>query len=181
MAAVIKVKCSWTGIFTLANSTEAYNLAKAVLKEKKGFQVGSGTNVWHQIHVHDLSDLYLLLGEAAVAGGGKASWGSEGYYLAENGPFQWTEIAHAVAKAAHHQGFIHSDQVESLTAEEVEKIFPVGSILVGSNSKGDSLRAKKLLGWKPHRRSLKNEISDIVATEAKAQGLVQGHAAKVTS
>jgi len=69
-----------------------------------------------------------------------------------------------------------------VSLDELTKIYgSFGNIAVASNSKGDSIRAKKLLGWKPHRRSLKNEVPDIVDEEAKALGLVQGHAAKVTS
>ena len=41
----------------------------------------------HEIHVQDHSDLYLLLGEAAVEGVGEATWDEEGYYSAENGSF----------------------------------------------------------------------------------------------
>lgn len=52
-----------------------------MLEQKKGLQVGNGTNIWTQVHVQDLSVLYLLLGEDIAQKGGKATWGKEGYYV----------------------------------------------------------------------------------------------------
>lgn len=40
-------------------------------------------------------------------------------------------------------------------------------------------RARKLLGWSPKQRSLDDEIPDMIASEARRLGLVEGHAAKV--
>ncbi|CEL11758.1 hypothetical protein ASPCAL14855 [Aspergillus calidoustus] len=50
-------------------SVQAYWLAAAVLKRRKGLLIGEGKNIWHQVHVQDLSDVYCLLGDAAAAGG----------------------------------------------------------------------------------------------------------------
>lgn len=44
-------------------------------------------NRWSYVHVEDLAELYLLITEAAAAGGGKAHWNEEGYYFAESGEF----------------------------------------------------------------------------------------------
>jgi len=66
-------------------SIQIPGLAKAFLQKGHGFQVGAGEAYWCNVHVHDLSKLYLLLVEAAAAGGGSASWGDQGYYFAETG------------------------------------------------------------------------------------------------
>lgn len=162
-------------------SLQAYNLSKITLQRKKAFQVGSGKNLWTQVHVQDLSDLYLLLGEAAIEGGGKATWGKDGYYFAENGEFEWGSMSKAIAKAAHNKGLIQSEEVDSLDPKEVDELLKYGQVMWGTNSRGQSTRGKKLLGWAPSRRSLADEIPDIVDGEAKSLGLVQGHASKVTS
>lgn len=60
-------------------------LSRCFLERKQGFMVGEGKSQWGFVHVRDLSLVYLKLAEAAAEGGGKASWGSEGYYFAENG------------------------------------------------------------------------------------------------
>lgn len=61
-------------------------LAKWTILRGKGFMVEKGETWWNHVHVLDLADLYVMLVEEAVKpGGGKATWGPEGYYFAENG------------------------------------------------------------------------------------------------
>jgi hypothetical protein len=65
-----------------------------MIQRGKGFLPGPGENIWHFVHIHDLSDLYLRFGDEAVEGDGKATWGSEnGYYLAENRSFVWERFS----------------------------------------------------------------------------------------
>ena len=152
-------------------SFQIYNLAKRVLETKKGIQVGKGQNIWHQIHVNDLSDLYLRLGEEATQGGGKATWGKEGYYLAENGSFVWGEIQKAVAKAAADKGLIPSPEPSVLDEKQTEAVFSVGPYAWGTNSRGHAIRGRKLLGWNPHRPAAIDLVPSIVDGEAKSLGL----------
>jgi nucleoside-diphosphate-sugar epimerase len=152
-------------------SLQAYLLSAAVLKRGKGFLVGKGENVWHQVHVQDLSNVYLALGEAAAAGGGKATWGDEGYYLAENGPFVWGDIQRKVAEEAFAQKFIKSPEVDSLDDVQTNDILSFGTYAWGSNSRGHAIRARKLFGWDPKQPKLIDLIPEIVALEAKGLGL----------
>jgi len=160
-------------------SVQVYKAAEAFLKEGQAFVVGKGENQWHEVHVADLSKLYLLLGEAAAAGGPPATWNEQGYYLAENGSFVWGEILTAVAKEANKQGVLPSAEVKHLSVEDSKKVSPWLHIGTGTDSRGEAIRGKKLLGWKPHEKSLLEEIPTIVADEAKALGLIKGHAEKV--
>jgi nucleoside-diphosphate-sugar epimerase len=153
-------------------SFQVYLLSSAVLKRKQGFLVGKGENVWHQVHVQDLSNVYLALGEAASEGGGKATWNNEGYYLAENGPFVWGDIQRAVAQAAFDKKLIASPDVESLDGAQTTDVLPVGTYAWGTNSRGISLRARKLFGWAPQKPKLIDLIPEIVEVEAKALGLL---------
>ncbi|KAL2786605.1 hypothetical protein BJX66DRAFT_312461 [Aspergillus keveii] len=152
-------------------SVQAYWLAAAVLKRKKGFLVGEGKNVWHQVHVQDLSDLFFRLGEAAAAGGGDATWNDKGYYLAENGPFVWGDIQRVVAKTAYEKRLIPSPEVESISDAQVTELNEFGLYAWGSSSRGTSYRAKRLLGWSPKQPSLLDHIPSIVDIEAKELGL----------
>lgn len=153
-------------------SIQAYLLGAAVLKRKRGFLVGKGENVWHQVHVHDLSNVYLALGEAASVGGGKATWNNEGYYLAENGSFVWGDIERAVAQAAFDKKLIPSPDVESLDGAQTTEVPSVGTYAWGSNSRGNSIRAHKLFGWTPQKPKLIDLVPEIVEVEAKALGLL---------
>ncbi|KAI9812718.1 MAG: hypothetical protein M1827_004474 [Pycnora praestabilis] len=159
-------------------SHQVYEMARCTLERKEGFQVGAGETHWTNVHVHDLSDCYLKLVEEAAQGGGKATWGMEGYYFTEHADHVWGDVSHLVAAAAHKQGLIPSDKVVSIGKEEADKLTRAGSLLWGANSRCKAIRAKKLLGWTPKSRSLQDEIPDIVAGEAKKLGLIQGHAVK---
>jgi len=131
------------------------------------------------VHVNDLSDCYLKLIEAAVAGGGKATWGKEGYYLTENGTLIWGDMSKVVAVEAHKQGLIPTDKVVSVSNEEVDRLRNHGSLLWGANSRGTALRARKLLGWSPRGKSFEAETPQLVQEEARNLGLIIGHAAQV--
>jgi hypothetical protein len=90
-----------------------------VLKRRKGLIIGEGRNIWRQVHVQDLSDIYCLLGDAAAASGGKAAWNETGYYLAENGPFVRGNIQREVARVAYEKKLIPSPEVEPLSDAQV--------------------------------------------------------------
>lgn len=152
-------------------SVQAYWLSAAVLKRGKGFLVGKGENVWHQVHVQDLSNVYLALGDAAAAGGGKATWNDEGYYLAENGSFVWGDIQRKVAEEAFAQKFIKSPEVDSIDDAQTTELHFAGVYAWGSNSRGHAIRARKLFGWDPKKPKLIDLIPEIVALEAKDLGL----------
>jgi len=131
------------------------------------------------VHVHDLSDCYLKLVEAAVEGGGKATWGKEGYSFTENGELVFGHVAKAVAAAAHKQGLIPSDEVVTVTENEADDMAKWGAAIWGVNFRYRAVRARKLLGWCPSGKSLDDCIAESVSIEAKRLRLVQGHAAKV--
>ncbi|KAI9876213.1 MAG: hypothetical protein M1830_007020 [Pleopsidium flavum] len=160
-------------------SIQVYELARCTLEKKQGIQVGAGKTFWSNVHIFDLSDCYLRLVEDAAMRGGRATWGKEGYYFTENGEQAWGQVSKGIASAAHKQGFLSSEQVVTVSAEEADKLTPHGSMLFGANSRSKAIRARKLLGWSPKERSLNDELPDVVASEARRLGLVEGHAAKV--
>ncbi|KZF22807.1 NAD(P)-binding protein [Xylona heveae TC161] len=161
-------------------SIQVYWLTENSLKRKQVFQVGPGTAVWNNVHVYDLSNVYSELFDAAIQRTDNVPWGKEAYYFAENGEHTWKEISDKIASIAYKKGLVTSDKVEQLSTEEANAIHPFGAILWGSNSRGKARRARELLGWSPKERSLEKELPEVVESEAKLQGLIQGHAAKVS-
>lgn len=160
-------------------SIQVPELSRCTLQKGHGIQVGPGKTYWNNVHVHDLSDVYVALVEAAAAGGGTASWGHEGYYFTENGEHVWGDISRNVAAAAHKQGFIASADVKVLADKEINELCEGGLILWGANSRCRAIRARKLLGWSPRGNSLEEEIPETVSYEADIRGFVKHHAAKV--
>ena len=154
-------------------------LARCTLEKKHGIQVGEGLTFWPNVHVADLSVAFLKLVEAATQGGGNATWGKDGYYFIENGEHVWGRIAKAVASAAHKQGYLPSDEVKTLSDDELNQLTPGGPMLWGANSRARAIRARKLLGWTPKEKTIEDDTPETVGIEAKRLGLVEGHAAKV--
>lgn len=158
-------------------SVQIYNSAATMLKRQQAFMIGNGKNIWHQVHVGDLAQLYRLIGEAAVHGGPPATWDDQGYYLAENGSFVWGEVLSAIAKEAHKQGLLKSAEVEQLPPSKDLGGF---TFSIGTDSQGKSVRGRELLGWAPTRttKDLYAEIPGLVEDEAKLLGIVKSHAEK---
>lgn len=158
-------------------SVQVYRVAEAFLKYKKAFTVGKGKNVWNQVHIQDLSKLYLLLGEAAVNGGPPAIWDDHGYYFAESGFFVWGDVIKAVAEEISKQCHSGLMEMEELSPEDAAKWLPFAKFLIGTNCRGTSIRGKQLLGWEPREGSLMEEIPAVVKAEADRLRQIKNHAA----
>ncbi|KAF2434729.1 nucleoside-diphosphate-sugar epimerase [Tothia fuscella] len=158
------------------DSDQWYHMARISIERGKGFHVGEGKNVWTQVHVQDLSKIYLSLVEAAANGGTGATWNDEGYYLAEAGEYVWGEMAKKLAQEAVKQGYLQTDELESVTTDEADKLSPWGSMRWGTNSRGRAIRARKLFGWEPTGDSPEKIIPDIITGQAEKLGLKVGHA-----
>ncbi|USP78645.1 hypothetical protein yc1106_05919 [Curvularia clavata] len=158
-------------------SVQVYDMAKATLERMKGFVVGEGLNRWHEVHVQDLSELFLALVTAALSpDGGKATWNKEGYYFAENGEFSWGDVGRKIGEIAFKNKLINHEGVDNLSKEEADALRPFGSFLWGTNSRATAIRAKKLLGWTPKQKSLFDLLPDIIDDEAKLLGRIKPHA-----
>ncbi|KAF2404392.1 putative nucleoside-diphosphate-sugar epimerase [Trichodelitschia bisporula] len=159
-------------------SDQVNKLAAHTLTRGRGFTVGDGENRWCEVHIADLSRLYVALVEAAAARGGHATWNAEGYYFAEAGEFAWEEVANAIARAAFDFGLIKTDDVQALTKEEVDEIEAAETPLWGRNSRCRAERARELLGWRPVEKGLMELVPEIVRGEAVRLGLLpEGHKA----
>lgn len=136
------------------------------LRLQKGPIIGAGQSIWNNVHVHDLSDVYALLVDAAIAGRtDDGLWGAKAYYLTENGEHCWGELARAAAEAATKLGYLAEAKAEPIDLESAKKYAGFESLSWGMNSRGRSLRARELLGWKPYRPSLLDELPGIIKGE----------------
>jgi hypothetical protein len=159
-------------------SVQVYEMVRVALERHKGFVVNEGVNRWTEVHVQDLSNVFLALVTAALSPeGGKATWNDQGYYFTENGQFCWGEIGQKIAKLAFDKKFINSPEVDHLDKDTTDKLKPWGSYLWGTNSLCKANRANKLFGWKPTQKKLEDLLPEIVDEEARKLGITKGHAA----
>ena len=152
--------------------------ARIILTEGAGCLLGDGGNIWNVLHVSDVAALLILLVEAAAQGGGKADWDHDAYYLCEAGEMTQLEIVESMAKEAARMGLIASPELKTIKRERANEIMPYGEILMGSTSRGQSIRARKRLGWEPKGRSWADELPDLFETVARDMGLSESHAQK---
>ncbi|BDD62289.1 hypothetical protein MPDQ_006713 [Monascus purpureus] len=149
-------------------SIQLPDLAKYTIQHGKAFQVGRGLSHWPNLHINDLGNLFVLLVEEALKGGGNATWGLEGYYFAANEKEHvWGDIAVLVAKEAQSRGLTSSVDVLSWSAEEADKHMEFCNLFYGTDCRCRAVRARKLLGWQPTRHSIEEEISATLAEEAR--------------
>ncbi|KAK5137823.1 hypothetical protein LTR08_006591 [Meristemomyces frigidus] len=165
-------------------SHQVPELVRAILERGYGLKVGAGKTLWGNVHVDDLSALYLKLVENAAVGGSTAEWpgkpalwGAEGYYFCEGGEHVWGEVSQWIATEAHKQGLIKSDEVRSLSTEEANKCTGWGAAIWGCNSRARAKRARVALKWEPKGAKLQDEIKATLEVEAKALEMKPGHAA----
>lgn len=159
-------------------SIQVYDMVKYTLEKGYAPVVGTGKTEWHEVHVQDLTDLFVSLAEAAVdgeKGRDEELFGKRAYFFAENGVLVWGEVAELIAKESAGQGFIKEPKVVKVGYEDVVAEGPANSTWA-LNSKSEARRARKYLSWKPTRRSLKEEIHDLVAGEAKKLGITAKYA-----
>ena len=132
---------------------------------------GKAKGFWPNVHIEDLARLYLEVIESALeemgGGAGKATWGSEGYYFAENGVHYWQDVAGAIAEEGYKQGFLEKGVVEGLGGEEWESVKEVGPAIWNVGASCRYVRAKKLFGWEPKEKRLMEEIAEVVRSEAE--------------
>jgi nucleoside-diphosphate-sugar epimerase len=115
--------------------------------------VGAGLNVWSNVHIDDVVQLYLLALERAPAGA---------LYFAENGEASFSEIGAAIARRLGLRG------VESLPPEVAASRWGESKAYytLGSNSRVRARRARSELGWAPRHASVVDWILKEMAVDA---------------
>jgi len=107
---------------------------------------GPGENIWSNVHIADLVDLYRLALERAPSGA---------FYFAENGECSMKEVCRAINRRLGIPG-----EPVTLSREEALREWGEGATdnTMGSNSRVRAVRARNELDWRPHRPSLVDEI-----------------------
>lgn len=108
--------------------------------------VGTGANVWSNVHIDDVVDLYVRALKKAPAGA---------FYFAENGEASFAELGATLAQRLGLPG------VTSVPPEEAARRWgePRAYFSLGSNSRVRATRARKELGWSPVHASVLHWIT----------------------
>lgn len=145
---------------------QVYELANVTLRLQKCPIIGAGQAIWSNVYIQDLSKLYALLVDAAVAGrADHGLWGPKAYYLTDNAERQWGDLAKSTADAAAKQRFIAEAKAEPIDLQSAKLYAGFEPLSWGMNSRGRALRARKILGWNPSCPSLLEELPQVVQSE----------------
>ncbi len=120
------------------DSVQLPRLLKQARKSGIVRHVGRGLNIWSNVHIDDVVDLYLLALEKTEAGA---------FYFVESGEASFRDMSSAIARALN----LGEPQDWPLEEAKEEWGYEMASYGLGSNSRVRGQRARLLLGWKPHR------------------------------
>jgi nucleoside-diphosphate-sugar epimerase len=107
---------------------------------------GPGENIWSNVHIDDLVELYCLALASAPAGA---------FYFAENGENSMKEVCEAINR------MLRLDQAPmAMSLEEAAREWGESAAqnTMGSNSRVRAVRARTELGWTPQKPALLEEI-----------------------
>ena len=111
-----------------------------------GIHVGAGENIWSNVHIDDVVDLYLRAMENGRPGS---------FYFAENGEAAFKDVAAAISRAL---GF--GGRTQSWPAEDAVREFGFarGMLSLGSNVRVRGIDARSALHWTPRHSTMLADI-----------------------
>ncbi|KAJ6554645.1 hypothetical protein B0H19DRAFT_151779 [Mycena capillaripes] len=124
-------------------------LIAAALDRGEAGMVGAGKNVWQNVELRDLANLYVILYDTIDADAATVAHGRAGLYFAENGAHELSQVSEIIARVLFEHGKAQSPVPTSFTSDEEGKFFGPLASLIGSNAKCSANRARNMLGWRP--------------------------------
>ena len=123
------------------DSVQLPRLLKQARKSGVVRHVGSGQNIWSNVHIEDVVALYLLALTRNVPGT---------FYFVESGEASFIDMTTAMAEALD----LGKPQDWPLPDAEAEWGYEMANYGLGSNSRVRGKHARELLGWTPKRTSV---------------------------
>ncbi|MHB2240406.1 NAD-dependent epimerase/dehydratase family protein [Pseudomonas monsensis] len=123
------------------DSVQLPRLLKQARKSGVVRHVGSGQNIWSNVHIEDVVALYLLALTRNVPGT---------FYFVESGEASFIDMTTAMAQALN----LGQPQDWPLQDAEAEWGYEMANYGLGSNSRVRGKHARELLGWAPKRTSV---------------------------
>lgn len=152
-------------------SIQLPRMLNVFLRRGRAFTIKGNQNKWNMIHTQDISEMYVLLTEAAVNQHPGELWDNDGYYFAEQGEFVWGEMIREIAHLGFNKGYFDSPVPDELTNQAVSRFWYGGQMNISSTSLGSAQRASKILGWKPQARTIFEDLERALDVEAGLLGI----------
>ena len=134
------------GAVPSAKSVQLPRLLAQARKSGVVRHVGPGRNIWSNVYIDDVADVYARALEKSPAGT---------FYFIESGEASFLDMTTAMAKALG----LGAPQDWPLEEARKEWGYELASYGLGSNSRVRGKHARELLGWEPKRTSVTDWIS----------------------
>ncbi len=128
-------------------SSGSVQIPKLIEEAQKGVarHIGRGLNVWSNVHIDDVSDLFLLALEHSAPGS---------LYYAENGESSMKAAVESISRMLGQGG-----KTQDWPIADAAAVLGQGAHLTwGSNSRVRATKARRTLGWDPKGPTLAHEI-----------------------
>jgi len=144
------------------HSSQVPGVIKGYLNSRKVYSVENGANVWVMVNIQDISQLYLIVLDAALHGNIPAN-PRDRYYFGESDEFTQIQLVKALGKVLAAKGTFPSAEYSAVKLdggdpEEIKRFAATG---LANNSRSRAVKARKL-GWKPVNGGLKEFLDDAV-------------------
>ncbi|KZV82339.1 NAD(P)-binding protein [Exidia glandulosa HHB12029] len=129
----------------------------------KALYVGQGKNLWNNVHIDDLVELYDLVLKRALSGADNHASPYAKWYFGSIGEHCWGDVDRAIGKILFEKGLVPNKVAESVKFSDIKHTAPLLKyVATNSRSKADRGFA---LGWKPSAPSLEASLkADVEAT-----------------
>ncbi|KAF9565249.1 NAD(P)-binding protein [Agrocybe pediades] len=141
-------------------------LIRASLDRGRGGMVGTGKNIWPDVNIEEVADLYIVLFNS-ICTNAPTGHGREGFYFGEGGEHTMYEVGKAIAEALVALGRSDNPEPSTFTPEEINKYFE-GSTYLGTNSRCRANRSRAI-GWNP----VKTKDDFIASIKAEVEALAR--------
>ncbi|KAJ3514590.1 hypothetical protein NLJ89_g2291 [Agrocybe chaxingu] len=149
------------------HSIQVPSLIQAALDRGRAGMVGQGKNIWPDVSIDDIGDLFIALFNSARKNPATGH-GREGFYFGETGEHTLYEVSKAIGDVLVELGKSDNPEPTTFTKEEIDKYFQ-GSTYLGTNSRCRANRSRAI-GWKPTSdktqflASIKPEITALLSS-----------------
>ncbi|KAL0566873.1 hypothetical protein V5O48_015125 [Marasmius crinis-equi] len=148
-------------------------LIKASLNRKQAGMVGKGVNVWPNVDIHELADLYSVLLDSTLKNPEKTGHGRDGFYFGVAGEHRLYDLGKAVGDALVSLGIAKTPEPTTFTHEEIGQYFWGSPYILGSNVRCQANRSISI-GWNPKKtsedllKSIRPEVEALVKRESSS-------------
>ncbi|CUA66643.1 hypothetical protein RSOLAG22IIIB_00084 [Rhizoctonia solani] len=141
-------------------SQQVPRLIRAAIEFSQPVYVGKGTNLWNNVHITDLVQLYTLVLNLALSvriGETPRPEAFANFYFGSVGEHAWGDIAKKLGPILLEKGKVEKAEARSIKADEVENFSALAT-----NSRSVAERSRKL-GWTTVAKSLEDTLEEDVA------------------